>query len=303
MAKPYSGLIYFNGKFRPAQEGAVSVFDHGLLYGDGVFDTMFAKYGYVFKLDEHLTRFERSLCVIGLEINLNREALKQVVLETVSRNGLSEAYIKIIATRGCGPEPLLDPRGCKPTVIIFACPYLSLADPHKREVGLNAKVTSVRRVRHEALDPRIKSLNYLNLILAKIEAIKGGFDEALLPDEDGLVCEGPGYNLFIVSSNVVVTPEQSILEGITRETILEICGELGIPCRLRGIASYDLYTADEVFLTSTAAGLVPVTRVDGRLIGSGKPGPIIQRLRNAYDEMLRSGRHGTRIPQSAESVA
>jgi branched-chain amino acid aminotransferase len=296
-------LIYVNGELKPARDAAVSVFDHGLLYGDGVFDTMFAMFGYVFKLDEHLTRFERSLSAIDLQLRLKRDDLNHAVLETVSRNGLTEAYIKIIATRGCGPEPLLDPRGCEPSLIIFARPYLSLADPHKIKVGLNAKVTSVRRVGHEAIDPRIKSLNYLNLILAKIEAIKGGFDEALLPDEDGLVCEGPGYNLFAVSNNVVFTPDKSILKGITRDTILELCHELGIPFQLRGLASYDLYTADEIFLTSTAAGLVPVTRVDARTIGNGAPGPIFHRLGTAYNEMIRSGRHGTRIPQCAESVS
>ena len=296
MVKKYEGVVYINGKYVPAEEAAISVFDHGLLYGDGVFDTAFAKHGLLFKLEQHVARFRRSLRAVALDIPLDQKAMCETIVETVARNGLTDAYVKFIATRGRTAEPILDPRGAEPTFVIFARPYLWLVDPRKRNAGVNAKICSLRRVSHEAIDPRIKSLNYLNLILAKIEALDVGCDEALLLDEDGWVCEAPGYNVFVAANGALATPRQSILEGVTRETVLELCHEEKLPCAIRPVAPYDLYTADEVFLASTAAGLMPITRVDGRVVGQGTPGPILERLEKAYEELIKSGKYGTRIP-------
>ncbi len=293
------GVVYINGEFKPTDQATVSVFDHGLLYGDGVFDTMFATYGYIFKLRQHLERFRRSLRATRLTLAIPEADLDGVIIETVSANGLRDAYIKVVATRGVSPEPLLDPRNTTPTLIVFARPYLSLAGAGKRETGLSTKLTSIQRVGHAALDPRVKNLNYLNLVLAKFEAINANADEALLIDEDGYVCEAPGYNLFAVRDGVVITPDRGILEGITRETVLEICAEAGIPTAIRSLAPFDLLVADEIFLTSTAAGLVPVTKVDGAVIGDGRPGTFFRRIDAAYDETQRSGRYGTPIPGSA----
>ncbi len=290
------GFVWINGDLKPTDQAVVSVFDHGLLYGDGVFDTMFATYGYIFKLREHIERFRRSLRAVRLTLPIPESDLEEVIIRTVAANKLRDAYIKVVATRGVGPEPLLDPRNTAPTLVVFARPYLSLAGAGKRETGLSTKLTAIQRVGHAALDPRVKNLNYLNLVLAKFEAINANADEALLMDEDGFVCEAPGYNLFAVRDGVVITPDRSVLEGITRATVLEICGELGIATAEKGIAPFDLLVADEAFLTSTAAGLVPVTKVDGALIGDGRPGPMFRRIDSAYDEMQRSGRHGTVIP-------
>jgi branched-chain amino acid aminotransferase len=291
-----TGIVSVNGEFVPSEQASVSVFDHGLLYGDGVFDTMFATYGYIFKLPEHLARLRRSLRAVRLDLPIPLNRLPELIVETVARNGLRDAYIKIVATRGVSAEPLLDPRNCTPTLIVFARPYLSLAGAGKKETGLSTKLTTTQRIGHLALDSRIKSLDYLNLVMAKLEAVNAGADEALLLDDQGLVCEAPGYNLFIVRDGTLVTPNRSILEGITRATVLELAAELDIPVREGPIAPYDLFTADEAFLTSTAAGLVPVTRVDGALVGEGRPGPVYARLDRAYDDLQRSGRHGTLIP-------
>jgi branched-chain amino acid aminotransferase len=276
----------------------ISVFDHGLLYGDGVFDTMFATYGYIFKLREHLERFRRSLRATRMALPIPEDNLERVVRETVAANGLRDAYIKVVATRGVSAEPLLDPRNTTPTLIVFVRPYLSLAGAGKKETGLSTKLTSIQRVGHSALDPRVKNLNYLNLVLAKFEAINANADEALLIDEDGFVCEAPGYNLFAVRDGVVLTPERGILEGITRATVLELCAELGIPSAIKALAPFDLFVAEELFLTSTAAGLIPVTKVDGALIGDGRPGPAFRRLDAAYDELQRSGRYGTPVGEA-----
>jgi branched-chain amino acid aminotransferase len=289
------GVVWINGELKPTDEAFVSVFDHGLLYGDGVFDTMFATYGYIFKLQEHLARFRRSLRATRMALPIPEESLERVVRETVAANGLRDAYIKVVATRGVSPEPLLDPRNTQPTLIVFVRPYLSLAGAGKKETGLSTKLSSIERVGHSALDPRVKNLNYLNLVLAKFEAINANADEALLIDEEGFVCEAPGYNLFAVRDGTVITPERGVLEGITRETVLELCADLGIPSVIHAIAPFDLFVADEAFLSSTAAGLVPITRVDGALIADGRPGPIFKRLDAAYDDLQRSGKHGTPV--------
>jgi len=289
------GVVWINGELKPTDEAMVSVFDHGLLYGDGVFDTMFATYGYIFKLREHIERFRRSLRATRMALPIPEEDLERVIRETVAANGLRDAYIKVVATRGVSPEPLLDPRNTKPTLIVFVRPYLSLAGAGKKETGLSTKLTSIQRVGHSALDPRVKNLNYLNLVLAKFEAINANADEALLLDEEGYVCEAPGYNMFVVRDGVVMTPERGILEGITRETVMELCGELGLPIVIKSLAPFDLFVAEEIFLTSTAAGLVPVTRVDGALIADGRPGLVFKRLDAAYDELQQSGRHGTPV--------
>jgi branched-chain amino acid aminotransferase len=283
------GFVSLNGTLVGSETAAVSVFDHGLLYGDGVFDTMFASHGMIFRLGDHLARFRRSLRAIRLTLPIPEQRLESEILRTVAANGLRDAYIKVVATRGVSLEPLLDPRDCSPTLIVFARPYLWLADPSKREQGISAKVTAIRRIGLPALDPRIKSLDYLNLVLAKLEAIAAGADEALLLDGEGLVCEAPGYNVFVVRAGRVLTPDRSILEGVTRATVLELCQTLSIP-------AYDLLTADEVFLTSTAGGLVPVVRVDGAKIGDGKRGPVLRRIDAAYRDLQRSGRYGTPIP-------
>ena len=289
------GVVWINGELKPTDQAMISVFDHGLLYGDGVFDTMFATYGYIFKLRQHLERFGRSLRATRMALPIPESDLESVVRATVAANGLQNAYIKVVATRGVSPEPLLDPRNCTPTLIVFVRPYLSLAGAGKRETGLSAKLTSIQRVGHSALDPRVKNLNYLNLVLAKFEAINANADEALLLDEDGFVCEAPGYNLFVARDGVLLTPERGVLEGITRETVLEICGDLGVPTEIKSVAPFDLFVADEIFLTSTAAGLVPVTKVDGAPIADGRPGSLFRRIDAAYDAMQRSGKHGTPV--------
>jgi branched-chain amino acid aminotransferase len=240
------GVVYVNGRFEPGDTASISVFDHGFLYGDGVFDTSFARHGWIFRLDEHLERLERSLRAVALELPMTLAELRAATIETAARNGHRDAYIKT------------------PTVVIFARPYLSLAGAGVKARGLVTKLTSLRRVSHTAIDPRIKSLNYLNLVMSRVEAFASGCDEALIVDEEGDVCEAPGYNVFAIVGGTVVTPEKAILEGITRQTVLDLCAELGIPSRIGRIAPYDLFTADEAFLTSTAGGLIPIAKVDGR---------------------------------------
>jgi branched-chain amino acid aminotransferase len=277
-------IIYVNGAFVPEGEARISVLDHAVLYGDGVFETAVAWQGRVFKFDAHIDRFYRSMKAIAMDAPFKREELKELILETVRRNGLREAYVKWIATRGSNGTPLMDPADCVANLIILAQPYIDRGGA----AGLRVKTTAIRRPPGQVLDAQIKSLNYLNLVLARIEAKAAGAEQALMLDVHGHICEAPGFNVFVVKGRMVRTPTQDVLKGITRETVLEIAPQLGFAVEERVLELYDAYTADEMFLSSTAGGLLPVTELDGRRIGTGKPGPAFQALMDGYRRALAS---------------
>lgn len=294
-AKDTGRQVFLNGVFVPEAEAKVSIFDQGFLYGDGVYDTSCAWNGYIFKLDAHLDRLFRSMHAVRLEIPYSREELRSAHIETVARNKLREAYIKCVVTRGQKAQLGLDPRGRTPTVVIFARPYVRLVTPDQQGSGIRAKISSVRRIPLEALDPRIKSLDYLNLVMAKFDAIDAGMDEAILLDTDGYVSEGPGYNIFIVSQGRLITAPEGVLMGITRETTIEIAAEKGIIVEQRRFSPFELYTADEAFFSTTAGGIVPIGEVDGRRVGDGRAGPVTRAVDARYMEMLTNGEHGTPV--------
>lgn len=284
-------VAYVGGEFVPEAEASVSILDHAVLYGDGVFETVVAWQGGIFKLDAHVRRFLRSCAAVALECPVTSERLTDLVLTTVRRNELKNAYVKWILTRGSNGTPLMDPTGCEPNLIIMARPYIDRSSA----TGLRVKTVAVRRPPGQVLDARVKSLNYLNLVMAKIEARAAGADQALMLDVHGRLCEAPGFNVFTVTDGTLRTPRHDVLLGITRETTMELAGALGFPVLETDLELYDAYTADEIFLTSTAGGLVPVTEVDGRTIGTGTPGPVLTALQNAYREALSSPRWSTPI--------
>ncbi|MFT4067644.1 branched-chain-amino-acid transaminase [Paraburkholderia sp.] len=288
-------VIYVNGKFVPESKATISVLDHAVLYGDGVFETALAWEGSVFKLDDHLDRFYRSMHALSLTCSVSREQLISLILEAIRLNNVRNAYIKWIVTRGTNGKPLMEPAGCVPNLIILVQPYLYMAAKERIEGGLRVKTAAVRRPSGQVLDAHIKSLNYLNLILAKLEAKAAGADEALLLDSYGRICEAPGYNVFVVRGQQLLTPCHDILAGITRQTVMELAGSLELSVESFDLELYDAYTADEVFFCSTAGGLLPVVELDGRTIGSGKPGPIFGKLSKAYLELIASGRYGIPI--------
>lgn len=287
-------LIYFDGEFVSQSEAKISVFDHGVLYGDGVFEGIRSYNGYVFKLDEHLERLYDSAKSIMLQIPYSIETMKQNVLETLRRNQLTEGYIRLIVTRGIG-DLGLDPDKCfNPSVIIIA-DKISLYPQNFYENGLEIVTVSIRRNTHEAINPRIKSLNYLNNILAKIEAKQSGAVEALMLNTDGYVVECSGDNIFWIKNEVIVTPPQhiGILDGVTRNSVIELAREAGFQVEERVFTRHDLYIADECFLTGTAAEVIPVVMLDKRVIGSGKPGIVTQKLIAAFRQLVNNS--GTRI--------
>jgi branched-chain amino acid aminotransferase len=284
-------VIYVNGEFVPEGQARISVLDHAVLYGDGVFETAVAWNGRVFKFDEHIDRYFRSMAAIAMQAPFTRDELKGLVLESVRRNGFSEAYVKWIATRGSNGTPLMDITGCVANLIILSQPYIDRGGAG----GLRLKTTAIRRPPGHVLDAHIKSLNYLNLVLARIEAKAAGADQALMLDVHGHVCEAPGFNVFFVRGTTLETPAQDILAGVTRQTVIDLAPELGCTVEKGLFELYHAYTADEVFLTSTAGGLLPVVEVDGRRIGVGQPGPVFRRFRAAYQAALNSERWGTAV--------
>ncbi|MGD9518917.1 MAG: branched-chain-amino-acid transaminase [Armatimonadota bacterium] len=283
-----SCLVYLNGELVPAEKATVSVFDHGLLYGDGVFEGIRAYNGRVFRLEEHVGRLYRSAHAISLQMPMTREEMCQAVVETVRANGLRDAYIRLVVTRGAG-DLGLDPRKCsKPTVFIIAA-CIELYPPEFYEQGLRLITCSTRRNLAEALDPALKSLNYLNNILAKIETILAGVPEGLMLSPDGYVAECTGDNIFLVYGRKLVTPPVSVgaLGGITRGVVMELARAEGLEVSEELFRLSAVYTADECFLTGTAAECVPVTEVDGRKIGTGKPGPVTKFILDRFASYAR----------------
>lgn len=280
--------IYLDGEYVPEEKAAVSVFDHGLLYGDGVFEGIRAYHGRVFKLKEHLDRLYDSAKYILLEIPMTKEEMQGVVLETCRRNGIRDGYIRLVVTRGKG-DLGLDPKKCpKPTVFCIAA-SIQLYPPEFYEKGLEVITVPTRRNVPEALNVRVKSLNYLNNILGKIEAGLTGVQEAIMLTSDGYVAEATGDNIFIITNGRLVTPPPhlGILEGITRNAVMELAQEMGIPVQEKIFTRYDIFTADECFLTGTAAEIIPVVKVDGRTIGDGRPGEITWRLIRVFRELTK----------------
>jgi len=281
-------LVYIDGEFVPASEAKISVFDHGFLYGDGVFEGIRAYNGRVFKLMEHLDRLYDCAKVIKLKIPVSKEEFAEIILETLRKNKLRNAYIRPIVTRGIG-DLGLDPDRCvNPSIIVITQEWDRLyGDLYEK--GLRAITVAIRRNPIDSLPPNIKSLNYLNNILAKIEANAKGGDEAIFLDHNGYISEGSGDNIFVVKNGAVITPPTiNNLRGITRAVAIELINKLGIPFQEANIGLYDLYSADEIFVTGTAAEIAPITYIDGRVVGDGKPGELTKRLMEEFKKLTET---------------
>jgi branched-chain amino acid aminotransferase len=284
-----SRQIYINGTYYSQENAKISVFDHGLLYGDGVFEGLRAYNGKVFRLEEHVRRLYESARAICLEIPLSQQDMAAAINEAVKKNGLTDGYIRAVVTRGAGTLGL-DPNRCSNPQIIIIADVISLYPQELYDHGLEIITTSITRNHPAALSPRIKSLNYLNNILAKIEGLKAGCIEALMLNHKGEVAECTGDNIFLVRDGVLYTPplDAGILAGVTRNAVIELAQAAGITVREVSLTKHDVYVADECFLTGTAAEVIPVVKVDDRPIGTGKPGPVTLQLKDRFHEFARS---------------
>ncbi|MDR2457106.1 MAG: branched-chain-amino-acid transaminase [Clostridiales Family XIII bacterium] len=282
--------IFFDGKLVEKKDAKVSVFDHGFLYGDGIFEGIRAYNGRVFRLKEHLERLWASAKAINLEIPIHKKEMEKVLIKTLLANKLNDAYVRLIVTRGCG-DLGLDPRNsAKPSIIIIA-DEIKIYPEEFYDRGMEVVTVSTRRIRQDSLSPNIKSLNYLNNILAKMQAVKSGVAEAIMLNAEGYVVECSADNIFIVKNEILYTPSGSdgALIGITRDAVIELAkNKSKIPVKEGCLSLYDVHTADECFLTGTAAEVVPVVAVDSRTIGDGKPGKITNKLIKEFKSLARS---------------
>jgi branched-chain amino acid aminotransferase len=280
--------IYIDGKFYQKEDAKVSVFDHGLLYGDGVFEGIRTYDGLIFKLKEHIDRLYQSAHAIMLEIPMGKDEMVEAIKKTLRENEMKDAYIRLLVTRGIG-DLGLDPRKClRPTIVIIT-DKIKLYPQEFYEKGLEIVTISTQRNIHEAVNPQIKSLNYLNNILAKVEAINAGVEEAIMLNSEGYVAECTGDNIFIVKCGALFTPpvHSGVLRGITRGAVIDIAHLKEIPVHEEVLTRYDLFNADEMFLTGTAAEIIPVVRMDRRKIGDGKPGKMTLKLITEFHKLTK----------------
>lgn len=281
--------VYIDGQFYAQEDAKISVFDHGFLYGDGIFEGIRAYNGRVWKLTEHLDRLYGSAKSIWMEIPITWQQMEEVVLETCRRNNLRDAYIRLVVSRGAG-DLGLDPRKCPRPSVICIADKISLFPAEVYEQGMQVISVGTRRNPVDALSPQVKTLNYLNGIMAKISAITLGYPEVIMLNKEGYVCEGTGDNIFIVKQGKLITPPSylGILPGITREAVMAMAREMGFGMEEGVFTLHDVYTADECFLTGTAAEVVPVVSADSRTIGSGQPGPVTRRLIGQFRELTQT---------------
>jgi len=289
--------VWINGTIVDKDAATISVFDHGLLYGDGVFEGIRVYAGRIFELDAHLDRLVASAGAIRLEVPYGRDAIARAMAHTVEANGLREGYIRLLVTRGAGTLGL-DADKCSGGSVIIIADQVALYPQEMYDNGMAVIIAQTRRIAPNMLNPSAKSLNYLNNILAKVEAEDAGVAEAIMLNADGDVAEATGDNIFIIRGGEVITPPPAagILIGVTRGVVIRLCGRLGIPLAERRVTPEDLYAADECFLTGTAAEVIAVTKVDGRTIGTGKPGPVTQKLLKAFRELTGTPAGQTRHP-------
>lgn len=286
--------VYINGQFFAQEDAKISVFDHGFLYGDGVFEGIRLYQKNVFRLDEHLERLEMSAKAIMLEMPWSREELAEAVCETCRQNNLTDGYIRLVVTRGVGYLGL-SPKNCRDPQLVIIADQIQLYPKEFYTEGLKVITSSTRRINPAALPPMVKSLNYLNNILAKVDAVNLGFQEAIMLNDQGYVAECTGDNIFIFQKGKLYTPPFSAgaLAGITRHEVLLIAEELGVPLVETNLTRYDLWNAEECFLTGTAAEVIPVTEIDFRKIGNGRPGPQTERFLEAFRRRVST--YGTRL--------
>jgi len=289
-------LVYVDGSYYPKSQAKISVFDHGLLYGDGIFEGIRAYNGSVFRLKEHIDRLYRSAHMIMLEIPMAKEQMIQAVLETLRKNSLKDSYIRLIVTRGVG-DLGLNPKKCaKPTTIIIT-DTITLHKVEAKEKGVTAMLSWVKRDPVDATSHEIKSLNYLNSILAKIEANIAGVDEAICLDKNGFICEGVAENIFMVKNDKLFTPPSytGALQGITAEEVMRLARRLGYDVEEKNITPYELFNAEEAFFTGTAAEIIPVREINKRTVNSGNPGPITKKLIAEFSKAVLDPKEGIAI--------
>ncbi len=276
------GIAYMDGEYVTMDKAKISVLDWGLLRSDATYDVVHVWKGRFFRLDAHLDRFQRSIDKIKLKLPVSRDELAKILAECVQRSGHEDAYVEMIMTRGVSPTFSRDPRDAENRLICFSIPFGWILKPEDRESGLAVAISEIRRIDPASVDPTVKNYHWLDLVMGMYEAYERDATTVILTDPDGNLTEGPGFNLFIVKDGRIATPDRGVLEGISRKSAIDLARELQLPIEERAVPASEARMADEVFVTSTAGGIMPITRLDGKTVGEGGMGPITRRLVETY---------------------
>lgn len=276
------GAAFMDGEYIAIRDAKISVLDWGFLRSDATYDVVHVWKGRFFRLDKHLDRFERSVAKLRMTLPYSRDEMTEIFRNLVRRSGLEDAYVEMVLTRGVSPTFSRDPRDAVNRFIAFAIPFGWIANEEQRKRGLDIAISKIPRINPESVDPTVKNYHWMDLVAGIYEAYDRGSENVVLVDGGGNITEGPGFNLFVVKSGVAATPAKGVLEGITRQSALDICAELQVRTETRPVAITELAAADEIFITSTAGGIMPVTKIDGAAIADGKPGPLTGRITETY---------------------
>ena len=290
-----SGAAYVDGEFVPIAEAKISLFDWGFLHSDATYDVAHVWKGQFFRLDDHIERFLSGMDQLRMSIPHSRGDLHAILVDCVRASGLREAYVEMICTRGLPKSGSRDPRTCTNRFFAFAVPFVWIANPQKQKKGLHLIVSCRQRIPPESVDPVVKNYHWLDMVMGQFEAYDRGGETAVVVDARGNLIEGPGFNIFAVKGRTITTPARGVLEGITRRTAIELATEYGYEVMRRNLSAEKARTADEVFITSTAGGIIPITKIDGRAVGSGTPGPVTQKLKDGYWTLHEDPHHTFKI--------
>ncbi|MDH6234044.1 branched-chain amino acid aminotransferase [Mesorhizobium soli] len=299
---PADGIAFVEGVYMPLARASVPLTDRGFVRSDATYDVVHVWNGRFFRLEDHIERFQASMRGLRMSLPYSPKEMADILIECVRRSGLRDAYVQMTCTRGIPPRGTRDPRLCQNRFYAFAQPFVWIANEEQRRDGLSMVVSSVQRIPPEALDPRIKNFHWLDLTMGILEAYDRDAVVAALVDRDGNITEGAGFNVFAVSNGVLATPESGMFEGMTRRTVIELARELGIGCEVRPVSADELRAADEIFITSTAGGIMPVTVLDGRIYGNGKPGALTSRLNEIYWQRHQEGWLCTEVDYSVSAA-
>ena len=277
-----TGVAFADGAYMPVERLTVSALDYGFTRSDVTYDVAHVWNGRFFRLEHHLDRFTASMATLRMDPGHDRDGLRAILMECVRRAGLREAYVAMVCTRGRPPPGVRDIRQCHNRFMAYAIPFVWIADAEKRRTGLSAVIASRPRIPAASVDPTVKNYHWLDMECALFEAYDVGADTVILPSVEGAITEGPGFNVFAVRDGVVLTPDSGVLEGITRGAVIDLCRREGVPVEVRPVTVEEFRDADEIFATSTAGGVMPVTRLDGRILGNGAPGALTSRIHDLY---------------------
>ena len=297
---PRNGIAFADGKYMPVAEATVPILDRGFVRSDATYDVAHVWKGQFFRLDDHIERFFASMRGLRMTLPYSHQEVADILIECVRRSGLRDSYVQMTCTRGLPPVGSRDPRLCTQRFYAFATPFVWIANDEQREHGMQMITSSVQRIPPAAVDPRIKNFHWLDLTMGIFEAYDRDAIVAVLHDGQGNITEGAGFNVFTVKNGVLATPDSGVFEGMTRRTVIELCEQLQLRCDIRPVTSNEIHEADEIFLTSTAGGIMPITTLDGSPVADGKRGPITKRINDLYWQRQEDGWLGTPVPYGDE---